>query len=188
MKAISSVIVASLLALRCYAAAPAPIDGIAGLPLGSGTAEMMSLMDQRGAHINHGRSTSSHFYFVDGSFENQSVAVWHFHFFDSKLYRTEVALHPGDDKLNAYNEMKKALVEKYGATVQETKVKMDDADLIQLVNQGKLELNSTWIDSSSGHSLSCTLALNPAHYVLLRLTYKDDKTDTQLSEQEKSDL
>ena len=190
MKRLSIAILAGLFPLMVQAEAPASFNGMAGIEFGSTVDQVKAAMDSRGAGLDANESTSAHLEYKGGTFNNDSVGYWHFYFADGKLYKASVAFFPPDRQhLAFYDQVKKAISDKYGEPFQQTKIDMDPTDLFDLIQSGKADLEADWrILLPSSHSISCRMFDREGGSVMIRVTYQDDVVAAQLSDKEAHDF
>jgi len=190
MKRLCIATICILLPLFLHADPAATLDGIAGIPFGSNVDQVKAAMDSRGAVLDANESTNSHLEYKGGTFNNDSVAYWHFYFSDGKMYKASVSFLPGSlQHLPFYDRTVKTISDKYGPPFQQTKIDLSSGPLFNLIQSGKADLETDWhILAPSSHSIVCRIFDRLNGSVMIRVTYQDDVVAQQLTDKETHDF
>jgi hypothetical protein len=184
-----------LLSLTAHAglnyARPPVIDGMAGVPFGSGATAVKAAMDSHNASLVAGESDTDHLRYSGGTFNDEAVTNWNFFFADSKMYKASLVLSPAKkQRLITYNRVLKELSDKYGEPSVSPGINGDTSNLYDAVRSGKVVLEADWRTKSlPRHSITCKM-LYDRNYgdVIIRIAYQDDAVAAQLLNASKKDL
>jgi hypothetical protein len=172
-------------------AKPPKIEGMAGVPFGSGATQVKAAMDAHNATLDAAESDSEHLIYTGGTFNDERVTRWNFFFDGPAVYKANVILSPAKKQhFITYNRVLKALSDKYGDPSQPADIGDEAPSLYDAVNSGKTRLEAIWhTNTPSQRHIACQMFLDRNFgNVIIKIIYQDDTVAAQLSNDSKKDL